>query len=187
LSATHLAPSTVIIVHAAAEDAVTVTTFFAAVGAVVLLVGLAGAVLLVGPVLRRAWRQRRRSGDGDEGPLAPMQERTNQYRWYEDAAAVANDLEARGDDTQRQDHEGLLHVPQVTQTAPMAADPFADPFALDPIPPSAASRPSMLLNASLTSALLSGTLTGAGGAPRAAAALDAEPQRVNPLLQSHAI
>ena len=147
---------------AAADSGIDAATMGTYVGGAA-VVGVVGGALFLGlPALRRAWRRRRRSGDGDDAPASPMQDRTGQYRWYEDAEAVANDIENRGEAVQREDHEGLLHVPQVTtRSAP-------DPFAVD-------------ANASLTSALISGKL--GPSVPASSVA----PQRVNPLLQQHAL
>ena len=103
---------------AAAGFSVDGATIGIGIGSIVVLVALVAAVFLLAPRIRKAWRQRRRTGNED-GPAQPMEARTNEYRWYEDAEQVAADLEARGDDVQRQDHEGLLRVPTVESTYPV--------------------------------------------------------------------
>jgi hypothetical protein len=143
------------------------------IGAALALVAVLVCLVLLVPMLLCSWRRRRRTGGGADGPAEPMRERTNQYRWYEDAEAVAGDIEARGEDVQRQDHEGLLHVPEVTTTTSTAADPFALG------PSSAPAADGLLSQADLSSSLLSGSI-----APGAAVA---QPQRLNPLLASHAL
>uniref|UniRef100_A0A7S1PU92 Uncharacterized protein n=1 Tax=Neobodo designis TaxID=312471 RepID=A0A7S1PU92_NEODS len=111
-------------------DGATLATYL---GGAVLVALLIGGVVLAVPRVALAWRRRRRGGGDDDGPTAPMRDRTNEYRWYEDAEAVAHDIEARGDGVQR-DGPGLLAVPLLATPAAVA-DPFASPAAPQPTVP----------------------------------------------------
>jgi hypothetical protein len=88
-----------------------------------IIVGAVAGVALVAAIIGfshrriiKAWRQRRRGGDDDSAPAQPMVERTNEYRWYENAEAIAADLEQRGEGARTQDHDALLQVPTVEVT-----------------------------------------------------------------------
>jgi hypothetical protein len=108
----------------------------AGIGLIVgLLVALIVAAFIACCVVRPAllaWRRRRRKGDNnDDTELgAHLKERNSQYRWYEDAEAVAADLEQRGDAVQAQDHEGLLRMP--TMLEGMASRTFTE--LVNPVP-----------------------------------------------------
>ena len=101
------------------------------IGAALALVAVLVCLVLLVPMLLRSWRRRRRTGGGADGPAEPMRERTNKYRWYEDAEAVAGDIEARGAASRRVHSSGSSNVGAAVM--PLLLVPTSDPHLVGPV------------------------------------------------------